>query len=169
MSYTLIWFFLIRWTSKSSGPSNDCSRILMSSSCDSNVSSDRFGVSGASLECFSVTSILQLYGRANALHGFLGDALRLARAFDENVTNVARARFGFRAALADGLEQRIDRVGELGLDLDVAHRAFTVAGLEVVDFGAVRIERVVIDEHGIALDRARNVSPHTLRVGIHLP
>ena len=73
------------------------------------------------------------------------------------------------AALADRIEVRVQRVGELRLDLDVADLAGAVARLQVVDFGRVRVERVVVDEHRIALDRARNVGAHALRIGVHLP
>jgi hypothetical protein len=65
---------------------------------------------------------------------------------------------GFRedrlASLADRLQVSVQGVGQLGLDLDVAHLSRPVARLQIVDLRRIRIEGVVIGEDRIAFDRA---------------
>ena len=99
----------------------------------------------------------------------LRHAAGLLRAFHQDVADVAGPRQRLLPALADRIEQGVDRDGQLGLDLDVADLAGAIPRLEVLDFVLVRVERVVVHEHRIALDRAGNVGPDALRIRVHLP
>ena len=58
------------------------------------------------------------------------------------------------AALANRFQERVQRLEQLLLDLDVADSALAVALLQIFDFRLIRIEHVVVGENRIALDRA---------------
>jgi hypothetical protein len=70
---------------------------------------------------------------------------------------------------ADRIERGVERAGQLGLDLHVAHTCRPVALLQIVHSGGVGVERVVIDDHGIALDGAGIVGADALGIRVHLP
>jgi hypothetical protein len=82
---------------------------------------------------------------------------------------MARFRQHRGAARANRIQVRVQRLGQLGLHFDVADFAGAVARLQIVDFGHIRVEGVVIGEHRVAFDRAGDVGAHALRVGVHLP
>ena len=76
-------------------------------------------------------------------------------------------RFVVCAPFADRLEERVQRCRELLLHFDIAHRASAISFLEILDLGAVRVERVVIHEHRVALDVARIRRAQARRVRVH--
>src|ERR1700730_15307781 len=86
---------------------------------------------------------------------------RDAAAVDDHVFKVLGIRRESGAPRADRVQKLIQGTGQPLLDLDVAHRALAVPVLELVDFGAVPVERVMVDEHGIAFNvaRIRRVNP----------
>src|SRR5688500_12422483 len=114
----------------------------MSSSCDSNPSSAppcKFS--------FSVTaSILQFDGVTYSSHCLLRLTSGFPGSFDEDLANVAWTSERSLAPLADRLEHGINRIRQLCLHLDVANLPIAIASLEIVDFGTVRIERIMVDE-----------------------
>jgi hypothetical protein len=59
------------------------------------------------------------------------------------------------AFFADGFEEDVDDFGKFLLDFHIANLTLAIAFLEVVHFGVGGIERVVIDEDGIAFHGAR--------------
>ena len=140
-------FFLMRCSSRSSGPSKFCrlDRIARRATIRSRAA----GV--------HVTSVpYELHRVAHALHRLRrrprapASSLRAgSRAACPGLASTAarRSRIGSRCAFS--------AVGQLRLHLDVADLAGAVARLQIVDFRRVRVERVVVDEHRIAFDRAR--------------
>ena len=50
---------------------------------------------------------------------------------------------------------------------DIPDLARPIARFQLVDFVLVRIERIVVREHGIAFHGAGNVGPHPLRIRVH--
>ena len=149
-------FFLMRCSSRSSGPS----KLL---EADRQRVERRFEVAGAGpSQC--VTQYADLHRVAHALHRLARRRrARALRAFEENLLQTVGLRQHGRAPLADRIEVRVERGRQLGLHLDVADLAGAVARLQVVDFGRVRVERVVVGEDRIALDRARDVGADPLR------
>ena len=87
--------------------------------------------------------------------------------FVEDFLNKAFLGFVVGAALADRVKERIERAGELFFYFDIAYLACAVAHFEVFDFGFVRVEGVMVDEHRVAFDGAGNVCPDALGVGVH--
>ena len=117
----------------------------------------------------SLTRIAQFHGaRARAP----SSPARCARALRDPSSRISRTATGLAstcgAARADRLQMRVERLRQLRLHLDVADLAGTVARLQVLDLGGVRVERVVVHEHRVAFDRARDVGADALRVRVHL-
>ena len=77
--------------------------------------------------------------------------------------------FEVGAALADRLQEAVERGGQLLLDLDVADGPLAVAVLQVVDLGRVGVEGVVVHEDGVALDVAGVGGVEAGGVGVHAP
>ena len=65
--------------------------------------------------------------------------------------------------LAEGLEECVKNPGERLFDLHIANHARTVAGLQGLDLDFIRVEQLVIDEDGVALDTAREALGLALR------
>ena len=94
-----------------------------------------------------------------------------ARARFEPSNRISFSRSGFASTAA-----RRSRIGSRCAFSALASLVLTstsptlpgaIARLQVVDFGRVRVERVVIDEHRIAFDGARDVGADALRIGVH--
>src|SRR5688572_29796567 len=94
----------------------------------------------------------EFYRRADALHRLTSRGARLLRSFVQNFLDRAGLRQHGPAALADRIEMRVERLRQLGLDLDVADLPGAIAFLQIVHFPGVGVEGVVVDEHGIAFD-----------------
>ncbi len=92
---------------------------------------------------------------------------RPQRAVVEQLVDKAGLRLVVGAALAHRVEEVVERLGQLLLDLDVAHLARAVALLEVLHFGHIGVEDVVVGEDRVALDRAGNVRANAGGVGVH--
>ena len=150
-------FFLMRCSSRSSGPSKfdelDRERVRR-----------RFEI----VRCWLASSVRNLHRVAHALHRLGGDDARALRAFEQDL----RRRSGFASTAA-----RRSRIGSRCAFSALASFVFTstsptlpgaVARLQIVDLGRVRVERVVIDEHRIAFDGAGNVGADALRIRVHL-
>ena len=137
----------------------------MASSCDSNVSS------GAGLELVVAHDVQYRKRTASRTCSIVCSAMRgaRARAFEQHVADVAGAGERGGAPFANRIQQRVDGGGELGLHLDVADLARPIAGLQILHLGGIGIERVMVDEHRIAFDRAGNVGPDALGIRVHLP
>src|SRR5580765_639620 len=112
-------------------------------------------------------TVRDLDGIPDPPHRLLSYRTRTLRAFEQDVPQMIRLREHGGSPLADWIEMRVERVGQLGLHLHVADLAEAVTSLEIVDLGLVRVERVVIGEHRIAFDRSGRVGAHALRIGIH--
>src|SRR3954468_21579208 len=106
--------FLMRCSSKSSGPSKFCRRTGYASRMDSN-------------SC-SIKGLLvrELHGRADALDGLARRDPRLLRALVQDFLHCAGPGEHGGAARADGIEMGVEGAGQFGLDLDVAHLAGAV-------------------------------------------
>ena len=72
------------------------------------------------------------------------------------------------AAFAEGFKEGIDGGRQLGFDFYVADLTGAVAGFQVVHFGAVGVEGVVVDKDRVALDRSRVGGAQSLGVGVHV-
>src|SRR5919197_1536873 len=89
---------------------------------------------------------------ADQRHGLLRHGPCARRADLEGLAHHPHPGLVVRAALADRVEERVERGGQLLLDLHVADRAAAIAVLELFNLRAVWIEGVVVHEDRIALD-----------------
>ena len=67
-------------------------------------------------------------------HRLPGDDAGALRAFEQDLLQAVRLGEHRRAPLADRIEVRVERAGQLRLDLDVADLAGAVPRLQVLDF-----------------------------------
>src|SRR5271167_2927525 len=109
-------FFLMRCRRRSSGPSKFSSRIGSASGDDSKSWA-------GSVTKYSPLSIRDLDRVAHPRHGLLGHAPRASRTFEEDLFQLVRPGVRGSAPLANGLEMRVQRVGQLSLHFHVAHLA----------------------------------------------
>src|SRR2546428_10988902 len=86
--------------------------------------------------------------------GLASGALAAGR---EDLVDDLRPRGDLRPALPDRSEEPLERREEEALHLDVGHLSRAVARFEVVDFGSVGVEGVVVDEDRVPLDAAGDV------------
>src|SRR5262245_53806524 len=140
MSWMLTSFFLMRCSSRSSGPSNDSSLTGNASGADSK-----------SVCPSMVLLVRDLHRVAPALHRVHRDGARALRPLEQDVLQAIGLREHGGPPRANRIEARVQRGGELHLDLDVADLAGAVPRLQILDLRLVRVERVVVDEHRIAL------------------
>ena len=96
-------------------------------------------------------------------HRLGGDLRGTCIAGADDLLDVAWLRLVLGAALADRLEEIVERRCQLALDFDIADSACPVALFEIVDLGDVGIEGVVVDEDRVALDAAGNIGARTVR------
>src|SRR5690349_22830993 len=99
-------FFLIRCSSRSSGPSKFCRRTGYASRMDSN-------------SC-SMLAVRQFHRVSDARHRVDRHRPRLLRSFVEDLADRAGPGEHVRAARANRLEVAVEGVGQLRLHLDVA-------------------------------------------------
>ena len=109
-----------------------------------------------------------LHRFTHALHRLARHHSGALRSFEQNLAQLVGPGEHRGAALSNGRQVRVERVGELRLHLDVAHFAGAIARLEILDLAGVRVEHVVIRKHRIAFDGARNVGSNPLRIRVHL-
>src|SRR5688572_2292868 len=147
-------FFLMRYSSRSSGPSKLSSLTETASIADSK--------SG-----WSILSVRDPDRVPDPLHCLTRRLARASRAFDEQLLQVAALRQRGLAPLSNRLEMRVQRVGQLRFHLDVADLAGPVPPLEILDLRGVRVERVVIGEHRIAFDGAGDVGADSFGIRVH--
>ena len=98
----------------------------------------------------------------------MGDAARLARSLFENLAERGRPGEQFGSPRPHRIEMGVQRLGEFRLHFHVADLARAVARLEVVHLSRIRIECVMVHEHGVAFDGARHVGANPLRIREHL-
>ena len=85
----------------------------------------------------------------------------------EGGAHLGGVRFVVGAALADRVEEGVERRRQLALHLHVADPALAVARLQVVHLVGVGVEGVVVHEHRVALDVAGVGGAQARRVGVH--
>src|SRR5688500_7080798 len=104
------------------------------------------------ISSFFIALVRNLHRVADALHGLYRRCTRAPGTFDEDLMNPLWARSKFSPAFAHRFERGVQRLRQLVLDFDVADLAGAVARFEIINFRGIRIEHVVVQEHGIAFD-----------------
>src|SRR5262249_51766545 len=111
----------------------------------------------------------QAHGRPRLRHGALDLDAGPLGAGDEEFLHQSLVFRQAGPALPDGIEEPVQRGGELLLDLRVADLAGPVALFQVRDLLRVVVEDLVEDEDRVALDHAGDTGAGPGRVGVHPP
>src|SRR5262249_21893966 len=96
--------------------------------------------------------VIELQRLSNRLHRLRGHATFERAPAPEGLRRDQRSRLEIPAALADRRQHALQDGHEAPLHWNVADRSLHVPRLELIDLLRVRIESVVIREHGIAFD-----------------
>src|SRR5262245_35667751 len=111
--------------------------------------------------------VVELQRLSDRLHGLCGRAPRNIAPASQRLRHNHRLRLELPAALADRRQGVLEDSNEAPLHLDVADRSLHVPRLQLIDLLRIRIERVVIREHGIALDVTGVGRAKARRVRVH--